>query len=62
MTLVFLVMLVIASIVVSTVKAETLRPARMTGPAVKRWSGYVLVGVGAWFILLSALPDPIFTS
>jgi hypothetical protein len=62
MTLVFAIMLVTASIVVSTVKAETLRPARMTGPAVKRWSGYVLVGVGAWFILLSALPDPIFTS
>jgi hypothetical protein len=55
-------MLVTASIVVSTVKAETLQPARMTGPAVKRWSGYVLVGVGAWFILLAALPGPILAS
>ena len=62
MTLVFGVMLVTASIVVSTVRAETLRPARMAGPAVKRRSGYVLVGVGAWFILLSAPPDAILAS
>jgi hypothetical protein len=55
-------LLVTASIVVSTVKAETLRPARMAGPAVKRWSGFVLIGVGAWFIVLSALPGPILGS
>ena len=60
--LVFVVLLITGSVLVSSVQAEKLRPVRMTGPTVKRWSGYVLVAVGMWFMMLAALPDPILGS
>jgi hypothetical protein len=59
---VFVVLLVIGSVVVASLQSETLRPVRMTGPTVKRWSGYVLVAVGVWFVVLAMLPDPILGS
>ena len=59
---VFAVLLVSASVVATTVSREALQSIRMTGPAVKRWSGYVLLAVGAWFILLAVLSDPILGS
>ena len=55
-------LLITASVVVSTTSTETLRPIRITGPAVKRWSGYMLIAVGAWFILLAILPSPLLGS
>lgn len=59
---VFATLLITASVVVSTVSVETLRPVRMTGHAVKRWSGYVLIALGVWFVLLAILPGPILGS
>lgn len=59
--LVFTSLLITASVVVSKARSEAIRPLRMAGPAVKRWSGHILVAVGAWFILLAALPCPIPT-
>lgn len=55
----FVALLVTAAMVVSTVSAETMRPVRMTGTTVRRWSGYVLIAVGVWFVVLAALPNPI---
>lgn len=60
--IVFAVLLVTASVVVSTVTVETSRTIRMTGPAVKCWSGYILLTVGAWFIFLALLSDPILVA
>lgn len=57
---VFVVLLVAASLTVASISAATLLPVRMTGPAVKRWSGFVLVAVGAWFVVIAFLPSPIF--
>lgn len=57
--MVFAILLLAASVVVSTASVEALRPVRMTGHAVKRWSGFVLMAVGAWFVLLAVLPSPI---
>lgn len=48
-----------AAVVVSTVSIEVLRPMRLAGPAVRRWGGYVLLGVGTWFAVLAVLPGPI---
>lgn len=59
---VFAVLLVTASVVVSIVRLEALRPVRMTGPAVKRWSGYILLAVGVWFIILVVFSDPVLVS
>lgn len=56
---VFAVLLMTASVAVAAATAESLRPIRMTGSTVKRWSGFVLLAVGAWFIVLAALPSPI---
>ncbi len=60
--IVFAVLLVSASVLVSTASTQSLRPVRMTGPAVKRWSGYILLLVGAWFLLLAVLPGPVLGS
>lgn len=55
----FSVLLVAASIIVSVVSADLLRSIRMTGHAIKRWSGYLLIVVGIWFVALTILPEPI---
>jgi hypothetical protein len=56
---VFVALLITAAVVVSSVSAEALRPVRMTGTAVRRWSGYVLIAIGAWFVVLAVVPSPI---
>lgn len=56
---VFVTLIVTASVAVSFMNADALRPVRTTGPTVKRWSGYVLIAVGLWFILLAAVSGPI---
>jgi hypothetical protein len=56
---VFSLLLVTGSLVVSAVQEKALRPVRMTGPAVRRWSGWVLMAVGVWFVVLAAVPSPI---
>ncbi|HEX6301234.1 MAG TPA: hypothetical protein VF148_12275 [Acidimicrobiia bacterium] len=58
----FSLLLVAGSLVVSSVQAEALRPVRMTGPAVRRWGGWVLVAVGVWFLVLAVLPRPLLGS
>lgn len=58
----FAILLVTASVVVSIASTEALRPVRMTGSAVKQWSGYMLLTVGAWFVLLAVVPNPILGS
>lgn len=60
--MVFSLLLVAGSLVVSSVQAEALRPVRMTGPAVRRWGGWVLVAVGVWFLVLAVLPRPLLGS
>ena len=57
--LIFVTLLVTASIAVSSVSAATLKPMRMSGPAVRRFSGYILIMVGSWFVVLAFLPTPI---
>jgi hypothetical protein len=59
---VFVALLVAASVAVSLVSSEAMRPVRMTGHAVRRWSGYVMIAVGIWFIVLAFLPSPILGS
>jgi hypothetical protein len=59
---VFVTLIMAASVAVSFLNAETLRPVRMTGPAVKRWSGFVLVAVGLWFVILALVPGPVLLS
>lgn len=52
-------LLVAASLAVTKVRDTLFPPVRMVGATVKRWSGYILIGVGIWFIVLSALRSPI---
>ena len=56
--LVFVALLVAAAVTVTTVTSATLKPLRMTGPAVRRLGGIVLVVVGLWFVVLAVLPSP----
>jgi len=56
---VFASLLIGASFTVTTVRSSALRPIKMAGPAVKRFSGFVLLAVGVWFTVLAFLPSPI---
>ncbi len=60
--LVFASLLVTASVAVAVAGGDALRPVRMAGPAVKRWSGYILIAVGLWFLILAVLPGPILAA
>ena len=60
--LVFAALLFTAAVVGPSVSADALRPRRMTGTAVGRWSGYVWIAVGAWFIVIAIVPSPILGS
>lgn len=61
-TIVFGLLLIAALSAVAVMTAAALRPIRMSGPAVKRWGGFVLIGVGTWFVVLAALPSPILVA
>lgn len=52
----FIALLVTAALIVPRVAIEAIRPLRMVGPAVKHWSGWVLVVVGGWFLLIAVTP------
>lgn len=56
---VFIALLILAAVTVAMTSAEWIRPARMVGGGVRRWSGYVLAAVGIWFLVLAALPSPV---
>lgn len=58
--LVFLSLLVVASVGVTTLRSRFLQPIRMVGSSVKKSSGYVLMAVGAWFVVLAASTSPTF--
>ncbi len=58
--LVFLSLLIVASVGVTTLRGRFLEPVRMVGSSVKKSSGYVLMAVGAWFIVLAASTSPTF--
>jgi hypothetical protein len=58
--LVFLSLLFVASVGVTTLRGRFLEPVRMVGSSVKKSSGYVLMAVGAWFIVLAASTSPTF--
>ena len=58
--LVFLSLLMVASVGVTTLRSRFLEPIRMVGSSVKKSSGYVLIVVGVWFILLAASTSPTF--
>lgn len=55
----FALLIASASIGVSFATGESLRALRMVGPSVRKWRAYVLVALGAWFLLLAALPSPL---
>ncbi len=57
--IVFGLLLVASSVGVAVMSADMLKPIRMSGPVVKRWSGFVLIAVGTWFLVLAVLPSPI---
>ena len=57
---VFLSLLIVASVRVTTLTGRLLDPVRMVGSSVKKSSGYVLMAVGAWFIVLAASTSPTF--
>ena len=59
---VFIALLVAAAVTVTSISDAAMKSVRMAGPAVRSWGGFVLVAVGAWFVLLAALPSPIIGS
>jgi hypothetical protein len=58
---VFVSLLVVSSLIVSTLGTVVLKPVRTSGPTVKRFSGFVLLGIGIWFVALALAPTPLFS-
>ncbi|MEX1208117.1 MAG: cytochrome c biogenesis protein CcdA [Acidimicrobiia bacterium] len=56
---VFTLLIASASIGVSVAAGDSLQALRMVGSTVRKWSGYVLIALGAWFFFLAALPSPL---
>lgn len=46
-----------ASAGVSRAELSTLERIEARAPKVKRWTGWVVVGVGAWFLVLAVFTD-----
>jgi hydrogenase/urease accessory protein HupE len=56
---IFVTLLISASVLISSAGTAVLKPVRTSGPTVKRFSGFVLVAVGIWFVFLAFVPSPI---
>lgn len=55
---VFATALATVTVAIGRVGAGSLKELRLSGPAVRRWSGYVLVMIALWFAVLAVLPRP----
>jgi len=47
------VLLFVAALGAAFAQESTVARFRTSGPAVKRWGGRILIGVGAWILLLA---------
>jgi hypothetical protein len=46
-----------AAVGVARAEQSTLARVEAQGPRVKRWAGWVLIGVGGWFLVLALFAD-----
>jgi cytochrome c biogenesis protein CcdA len=54
---VLVVMFVGLSVVIGSAQEHTLRRIQASSTQVKRWGGWILVAVGAWFLVLAIWAD-----
>lgn len=45
------------SYAVGTAQEGVVARLRASAPAVKRWGGYILIGVGTWFVVLALFAE-----
>ncbi len=45
------------ALLVGTAQQRTVEAIRARAPRVRRWSGWILLGVGAWVLASAVLPD-----
>lgn len=55
--LVLVVMFVGLSLVIGNVQQHTVKRIQASSTEVKRWGGWILVGVGTWFVVLAIWAD-----
>lgn len=55
--LVLVLMFVGLSFVVGRSRERTLNRIQASSRQVKRWGGWILVGIGLWFVALAVAPD-----
>ena len=55
--LVLVVMFVGLSLVVGSAQEHTLKRIQARSTDVKRWGGWILVGIGTWFLILAIWAD-----
>lgn len=56
-SLVIVILMFILAFVISRAQEGLIERLKLNAPNVKRWGGFILVGVGAWFIILTAFAD-----
>ncbi|MPZ70594.1 MAG: hypothetical protein GEU71_13860 [Actinobacteria bacterium] len=55
--IVMVVMFVGLSLVVRSAQLQTVKRIQARSTEVKRWGGWVLVGIGSWFLILAIWAD-----
>jgi len=55
--LVLVVMFVGLSLVIGNAQQHTVKRIQASSTEVKRWGGWILVGVGTWFVVLAIWAD-----
>jgi hypothetical protein len=55
--IILVVMFVGLSLVIGSAQEHTVRRIQARSVDVKRWGGWILVGIGAWFLVLAIWAD-----
>lgn len=55
--LVIMTLLFSAAFVAAQAQEATVQRIRMGAPAIKKWGGALLIGVGVWFVALATFAD-----
>lgn len=52
-----MVLMFALSVLIARAQERTVAKLKASAPSIKRWGGIVLLGVGAWFMILGVFAD-----
>jgi protein-S-isoprenylcysteine O-methyltransferase Ste14 len=54
---VIVALMFILSVLIATAQQTTVERLQATAPAIKKWGGIILVGIGVWFLILGTFAE-----